>query len=187
MSSLPPIPTNSESPFQRLNKFLDQHLLPYPVKFLTNRVIILATLALLVLLIFFTGDQSFVNALNSYLNVMSLVVSSTVLLYATIADVRDRAAAERREEIAKSYEQVLEKRVQAEHELIQQILQNSIQNILLHRLEKIRAEDQKRAEEMQRAVIVRNKELHQGELAQLTALVQTLSQSYFGKSPNSQS
>src|SRR3954453_16556740 len=113
MSSLPMMPFKSESPFQRLNKFLDQHLLPYPVKFLTNRVIILATLALLVPLVFFTGDQSFVNALNSYLNVMSVVVSSTVLLYATIADVRDRAAAERRAEIAKSYEQVLEKRVQA--------------------------------------------------------------------------
>ena len=38
-------------------------------------------------LLFFTGNQAFVNALNSYLNVMSVVVSSTVLLYATIADV----------------------------------------------------------------------------------------------------
>ena len=93
MSSLPVLTLKSEGPFQRLNTFLDQHVLPYPVKFLTNRVIILATLALLVPLIFFTGDQSFVNALNSYLNVMSVVVSSTVLLYATIADVRDRAAA----------------------------------------------------------------------------------------------
>ncbi len=82
MSSLPPIPTNSESPFQRLNKFLDQHLLPYPVKFLTNRVIILATLALLVLLIFFTGDQSFVNAsttcraaaMSSYIATMVWVI-----------------------------------------------------------------------------------------------------------------
>src|SRR5512147_1353418 len=121
---------------QRLNTFLDDHLLPYPVRFLTNRVIILATLALLIPLIFFTSDQAFVNALNSYLNVMSVVVSSTVLLYATIADVRDRAAAKRadeiaktyehvleeriqgREEIAKAYEQVLEQRVQADHELI---------------------------------------------------------------------
>ena len=183
MSSLPMMPFKSESPFQRLNKFLDRHLLPYPVKFLTNRVIILATLALLVPLVFFTGDQSFVNALNSYLNVMSVVVSSTVLLYATIADVRDRAAAERREEIAKSYEQVLEKRVQADHELIEQILQNSIQNILLDRLEKIRAEDHKQAEELRRAVIASNEELHRAELAELTTLVQALYQSYFGKPP----
>jgi len=182
MSSLPVILTDSEGPFQRLNKFLDQHLLPYPVKFLTNRVIILATLALLVPLLSFTGDQSFVNALNSYLNVMSVVVSSTVLLYATISDVRDRAA-ERREEIAKSYEQVLEKHVQADHELIEQILQNSIQTILVERLEKIRVEDHKQAEEIQRAAIASNEELHRAELAELTALVQALSQSYFGKSP----
>ncbi len=187
MSTLPAAPTEAEGAFQRLNTFLDQHLLPYPVKFLTNRVIILATLALLVPLIFFTGDQSFVNALNSYLNVMSVVVSSTVLLYATIADVRDRAAAERREEIAKSYEQVLEKRVQADHELIEQILQNSIQNILLDRLETLRAEDHKQAEEMQRAVIASNEELHRAELAELTALVQALYQNYVGKPPDAES
>jgi hypothetical protein len=186
MTSLPSAPIESLSSFQRLNRFLDQHLLPYPVKFLTNRVIILATLALLVPLLFFTSDQSFVNALNSYLNVMSVVVSSTVLLYATIADVRDRAA-ERREEIAKSYEKVLETRVQADHELIQQILQNSIQNILLDRLEKIRAEDHKQAEEMQRALIASNEELQRAKLAELTALVQALYQSYFGKSPNTES
>jgi len=182
MTPLPTTPIETLSPFQRLNRFLDQHLLPYPVKFLINRVVILATLALLVPLLFFTGDQSFVNALNSYLNVMSVVVSSTVLLYATIADVRDRAAAERREEIAKSYERVLEKRVQADHELIEQILQNSIQNILVDRLEKLRAEDHKQAEELQRAVIASNEELHRAELAELTALVQALYQSYFGKS-----
>ena len=80
MSFLPTDPVASKGAFQRLNIFLDQHLLPYPVKFLTNRVIILATLALLLPLLFFTSDQSFVNALNSYLNVMSVVVSSTVLL-----------------------------------------------------------------------------------------------------------
>ncbi len=187
MSSVPAVPIKSEGALQRLNTFLDQHVLPYPVRFLTNRVIILATLALLVPLVFFTGDQAFVNALNSYLNVMSVVVSSTVLLYATIADVRDRAAAERREEIAKSYEQVLEKRVQVDHELIEQILQNSIQNILLDRLEKLRVEDQKRAEEMQSAVIARNEELHRAELAELTALVQALHQSYFGKPPDAES
>src|SRR5579871_5609067 len=124
------VPVNQkihDGPLQRLNTFLDENVLPYPVRFLTNRVIILATLALLIPLIFFTSDQAFVNALNSYLNVMSVVVSSTVLLYATIADVRDRAAAKRADEIAKAYEQKLEKRVQADHELIEQILQHSIE------------------------------------------------------------
>jgi hypothetical protein len=201
----------------RLNSVLDEHVLPYPVRFLTNRVVILATLALLVPLLFFTSDQAFVNVLNSYLNVMSVVVGSTVLLYATIADVRDRAAAKRadeiartyeqvleeriqgreelakayeqvleeriqgREELAKAYEQELETRVQADHELIQQILQNSIENILGGRLEKIRVEDHKQLEEMQKAVIASNEALR-AELAELRELVQSLYQSHFGKS-----
>jgi hypothetical protein len=218
---------------QRLNAILDEHVLPYPVRFLTNRVVILATLALLVPLLFFTSDQSFVNVLNSYLNVMSVVVGSTVLLYATIGDVRDRAAAKRADEIAKSYEQVLEeriqgreelakayeqelekrvhgreelakayeqeleKRVQADHELIEQILQNSIENILGGRLEKIRVEDHKQLEEMQKAVIASNEALRaelaekaliasneslRAELAELRELVQAMYQSHFGAS-----
>src|SRR4051812_15617918 len=123
MTSVPDIKIRSESPLERLNGFLDKHMLPYPVMFLTNRVVILATLALLVPLIFFTTDQAFVNALNSYLNVMSVVVSSTVLLYATIADVRDRAAAKRAEEIAKAYEQLLEERVQGHQQELQERVQ----------------------------------------------------------------
>ena len=227
-----PVIKQESSAVQRLNALLDEHVLPYPVRFLTNRVIILATLALLVPLFFFTSDQSFVNVLNSYLNVMSVVVSSTVLLYATISDVRDRAAAKRadeitktyeqvledriqgrqetakayeqvleervqgREEIAKAYEQVLEERVQADHELIQQILQNSIENILGGRLEKIRIEDHKQLDEMQKAVIASNEALRaelaekaliasneslRAELAELRELVQALYQSHFGK------
>lgn len=210
------------SMLQRLNVILDKHVLPYPVRFLTNRIIIMATLALLIPLIFFTRDQAFVNALNSYLNVTSVVVSSTVLLYATMADVRDRAAAKRadeiaktyeqlledrvygrereleeriqqREELAKAYEQELEKRVQADHELIQQILQNSIENILGGRLEKIRVEDHKQLEEIQKAVIASNEALRtelaekamiasneslRAELAELRAIVQSLHQNH---------
>src|SRR5437762_9674913 len=105
-----PAIVSKPSPLHRLNVFLDEYVLPYPIKFLTNRIVILATLALLVPLLFFTSDQAFVNALNSYLNVMSAVVGSTVLLYATIADVRDRAAAKRAEEIAKAYEQKLDRK-----------------------------------------------------------------------------
>jgi len=216
MTSLQTTPVIKQEPsaVQRLNALLDEHVLPYPVRFLTNRVIILATLALLVPLLFYTSDQAFVNALNSYLNVMSVVVSSTVLLYATIADVRDRAAAKRaneiaktyeqvledriqgRQEMAKAYEQVLEERVQADHELIQQILQNSIENILGGRLEKIRIEDHKQLDEMQKAVIASNEALRaelaekamiarneslRAELAELRELVQALYQSHFGK------
>jgi hypothetical protein len=209
-----PVIETKLSTLQRLNAILDERVLPYPVRFLTNRVIILATLALLIPLLFYTSDQAFVNALNSYLNVMSVVVSSTVLLYATIADVRDRAAAKRaneiaktyeqvledriqgRQEMAKAYEQVLEERVQADHELIQQILQNSIENILGGRLEKIRIEDHKQLDEMQKAVIASNEALRaelaekamiarneslRAELAELRELVQALYQSHFGK------
>jgi hypothetical protein len=290
--SLPIIEPKPDSLLQRLNAFIDKFLLPYPVMFLTNRVIILATLALLVPLLFFTSNQAFVNSLNSYLNVMSVVVSSTVLLYATIADVRDRAAAKQaegiakayerlleervqeREEIAKAYEQLLEgrvqereaiakayeqllegrvqereeiasayaeelekrvqgreeivaayaeelekrvqgreeiatayaeeleKRVQADHELIEQILKNSIENILGGQLEKIRVEDHRRLDDMQKAVIASNEVLRSElaekaaiasnealgkELAELKELVQQLYQSQFGNpsSPDS--
>ncbi|MHB8627382.1 MAG: hypothetical protein ACYDEO_14390 [Aggregatilineales bacterium] len=236
ISSTPLIKEQPPSRLQRLNIFLDKHVLPYPVRFLTNRVIILATLALLIPLIFFTNQQAFVNALNSYLNVMSVVVGSTVLLYATLADVRDRAAAKRAEEMAKAYEQVLEervqereeiakayeqvlekriagrdevarayeqeleKRVQADHELIEQILQNSIENILGGRLEKIRIEDHKKLEELQKAVIASNETLRlelaekarlasnetlRLELVELRELVQALHQSHFGNATDS--
>lgn len=63
----------------RLNKFLGQRVLPYPVKYLTNRVVILATLCLLVPLILFASNIVFATAVNSYLNVMSVVVSSALL------------------------------------------------------------------------------------------------------------
>jgi flagellar biosynthesis GTPase FlhF len=277
-----------ERPLSRLNKFLDEHVLRYPIEFLTNRIIILATLAMLLPLLFYTSNQVFVNVLNSYLNVMSVVVGSTVLLYATIADVRDRAAAKRaeeiarayeqvleervrereeiakayeqkleervlgqqqeleerllwreemakayeqkleervlgqqqeleervldrereleervrtREEIAKAYEQKLEKRVQADHELIEQILQNSIENILGARLEKIRLEDHKQLDAMQKAVIASNESLRtelaekaliasneslRAELAELSKLVQAIYKNqYRPSSPSS--
>src|SRR2546421_7052314 len=76
---IPTVPGTTKKPdglLHRVNTFLDEHVLPYPVKFLTNRIIILATLALLIPLVFFTNYQAFVNALNSYLNVMSVVVGS---------------------------------------------------------------------------------------------------------------
>jgi len=166
---MPSISISSKEPAKSpsgLEQFLDRRVLPLPVIFLTNRIVILATLALLIPLIFFSQDQPVVNALNSYLNVMSVVVSSTVLLYATIADVRDRAAAHRREEIAQEYQQVLEQRVQAqervlekrvqeEHEINEKILahavQNSLQNILVENLEKLRAEDREHAAGLARA------------------------------------
>jgi hypothetical protein len=66
--------------FARLNFFLDKFVLPYPVRFLTNRLTIVATLCLLLPLLVYAQNSQFVWAVNSYLNVMSVVVSSTVLL-----------------------------------------------------------------------------------------------------------
>jgi hypothetical protein len=81
-SSVPSVPMAERRPggfIDRMNRFLDQRILPYPVKFLTNRVIILLTLCLIVPLIRFADTTSLVLAINSYLNVMSVVVSSSLL------------------------------------------------------------------------------------------------------------
>src|SRR5215510_8717340 len=104
-----------------VNVFLDKHVLPYPVKYLTNRITILATLSLLVPLILFANVTVFVLATNSYLNVMSVVVSSTVLLYSTLAEARDKAAAQRREEIAEQHQRMVDERAKADSDRIQEI------------------------------------------------------------------
>lgn len=149
-NSVPVIDPKPNSPLQRLNAFVDKFLLPYPVMFLTNRVIILATLALLVPLLFYTGYQAFVNSLNSYLNVMSVVVSSTVLLYATIADVRDRAAAKQAERIAKAYEQLLEQRINEREEI-----SNAYQQLLEERIAGREAITKAYAEELEKRIAER--------------------------------
>ena len=84
----------------RINDFLDQHILPWPVRYLTFRFVILATIALLVPLIVFADNQTFVLLVNSYLNTMSVAVSSIVLLYATMAEVRQKKIAEMQEQRA---------------------------------------------------------------------------------------
>src|SRR5437762_345829 len=121
---MPSVPKARRRPggrMDQINTFLDEHVLPYPVRYLTNRIVILGTLGLLVPLIALANVTVFVLAANSYLNVMSVVVSSTVLLYSTLSEARDRAAAERREEIAKQHEAMVEKRAEADHELIRTI------------------------------------------------------------------
>lgn len=86
--------------FDRINAFLDEHVLPWPVRFLTFRFVILMTILLLVPLIVFKDNQTFVLLINSYLNTMSVAVSSIVLLYATIAEVRQKQIAELQEKRA---------------------------------------------------------------------------------------
>jgi len=169
--------------FQRLNTFLDAHVLPYPVKYLTNRLTILATMCLLVPLIAFASNQTFVLAANSYLNVMSVVVSSTVLLYSTISEARDREAAARREQIAKEHEVTVEQRAQTDHELIQNIktelsdhVTQSLENIqktLFEYLQKLQDEDEARDVATQDAVRA-TAETHQKELETLRAMVESM-------------
>ncbi len=175
---------------QRIDAFLDRYVLPYPVKFLTNRIVILITLALLIPLILLADQQILVLLLNSYLNVMSVVVSSTVLLYSTLSEVRDRTAAQRREEIAREHEERIEKRAQQDHETIIQIqahvdklhqevidhfnvsLEN-ILNLMLSRLEKVQAEDRSHLEEAHRAILA-SADAHQSELADLASMVEMM-------------
>lgn len=86
--------------FDRLDAFLDRNVLPWPVRFLTFRFTILITIALLIPLILFANNTVMVLAINSYLNVMGVAVSSIVLLYATIAEVRQKQIAELQEKRA---------------------------------------------------------------------------------------
>ena len=151
MTSTPQIGTpDATSHMSRLNTFLDTYVLPYPVKYLTNRLTILATLCLLIPLIAFADFQVFVIAINSYLNVMSVVVSSTVLLYSTISEIRDRKAAEQREALAAQHQQLVDEQNAANADALEKIqaeLQqhintqlDEIKHILLERLETNHAE-----------------------------------------------
>lgn len=172
-TSVPSVPmnmTNPNSPMQHLNAFLDKHVLPYPVKYLTNRLTILGTLCLLVPLIILANVTVFVLLANSYLNVMSVVVSSTVLLYSTLSEARDRAASERREQIAAQQQQVVEERAVRDDQLIEDIHKHidqihaevtqhintsldNIQKLLMDRLEQMQSEDQAHITEVHQAMI----------------------------------
>lgn len=150
---------DEDSLMRRLNVFLDRYVLPYPVKFLTNRITILATLCLLIPLIIFANVEVFVLATNSYLNVMSVVVSSTVLLYSTISEARDKAASERREAIAQQHQQEMDKQLAASAAALDKIQDElrqhvntqleAIQRILLERIDTNHAE----ISAMQQAII----------------------------------
>jgi hypothetical protein len=107
------------------NNYLDTYVLPWPVRFLTFRFVILCTIALLIPLIMFAERTVLVLLVNSYLNVMSVAVSSIVLLYATLSEARQKQIAD-----------LQEKRAQEDHthvtemyKLILQSLQNQHQEI----------------------------------------------------------
>ena len=104
----------------RVNDLLDRYILPLPVRFLTFRFVILLTMALLIPLIIYADRIKLVLAVNSYLNVMSVAVSSIVLLYATISEARQKQIAELQEKRAtEDHTHVTEM-----HALIMQTLEN---------------------------------------------------------------
>jgi hypothetical protein len=108
-----------------INDFLDQYILPWPVRYLTFRFVILATIALLLPLIVFANNTIMVLLVNSYLNTMSVAVSSIVLLYATITEVRQKQIAELQEKRA----QEDHIHVTEMHSLVLQSLQNQNEEI----------------------------------------------------------
>jgi hypothetical protein len=85
---------------KKINDFLDQYILPWPVRYLSHRFVILVTIALLIPLVVFASNQVLVLLINSYLNTMSVAVSSIVLLYATISEVHQKQIAELQEKRA---------------------------------------------------------------------------------------
>lgn len=190
---LPSIPVMDDSPdamISRLNGFLDRYVLPWPVKYLTNRVTILATLCLLIPLIALATNQVFVLLANSYLNVMSVVVSSTVLLYSTIAEARDRSAAQRREQIAAAHQQQVDMRAEEDHQRIeeisahiddihQQIVEHvttsldNIQKLLIERLEQMQQEDHTQISENSSEMLARIA-AQKAELADVRQMIESM-------------
>ncbi len=111
--------------FDRINAFLDKYVLPWPVRFLTFRFTILITIALLVPLIAFASNTELVLGINSYLNTMSVAVSSIVLLYATLAEKQQRKIAEMQEQRAgEDHAHIIET-----HQLMMRALANQAEEI----------------------------------------------------------
>jgi len=112
--------TKLKKALDQVNNMLDRYILPLPVRFLTFRFVILLTMALLIPLIIYADRIKLVLAVNSYLNVMSVAVSSIVLLYATISEARQQQIAALQEKRAtEDHTHVTEM-----HALIMQTLDN---------------------------------------------------------------
>src|SRR5512140_3794824 len=110
---------------KRINDFLDKYILPWPVRYLSHRFVILATISLLIPLVVYANNQVLVLLVNSYLNTMSVAVSSIVLLYATISELQQKQIAELQEKRAQEdHTHVVEM-----HTLMQQTLLNQQQQL----------------------------------------------------------
>src|SRR5258706_1907224 len=110
---------------QRIYDFLDKYVLPWPVRYLPHRSVILLTISLLIPLIVYANNQTLVLLVNSYLNTMSVAVSSIVLLYATISEIHQKQIAELQEKRAQEdHSHVVEM-----HSLMQQTMINQQQQL----------------------------------------------------------
>ncbi len=110
---------------QRIYDFLDKYVLPWPVRYLSHRFVILLTISLLIPLIVYANNQTLVLLVNSYLNTMSVAVSSIVLLYATISEIHQKQIAELQEKRAQEdHSHVVEM-----HSLMQQTMINQQQQL----------------------------------------------------------
>jgi len=117
--------TSLKKRMDQVNDFLDRNVLPWPVRFLTFRFVILATIALLIPLVVYANRTALVLLINSYLNTMSVAVSSIVLLYATLSEARQKQIAEMQETRAQEDHQ----HVTEMHTLVLQTLKNQDQEI----------------------------------------------------------
>jgi len=110
---------------EKVNQLLDKYVLPWPVRFLSNRFVILCTIALLIPLVVYASNQVLVLLVNSYLNTMGVAVSSIVLLYATISEIHQKQIAEMQEQRAQEdHSHVVEM-----HALMQQSLEKQEEQI----------------------------------------------------------
>jgi hypothetical protein len=147
--------TQLKKAIDKANDLLDRYILPLPVRFLTFRFVIVITIALLVPLIVYANNTVLVLAVNSYLNTMSVAVSSIVLLYATISEARQKQIAELQEKRAlEDHMHVTEM-----HNLVMQTLQN--QNEEMAELKRVLAAlAGKEVAEVERAQLPDVKSLH---------------------------
>jgi hypothetical protein len=110
---------------EKINNFLDKFVLPWPVRYLSHRFVILLTISLLIPLVAYASNQVLVLMINSYLNTMSVAVSSIVLLYATISEIHQKQIAELQEKRAQEdHTHVVEM-----HTLMQQSLRDQQKQI----------------------------------------------------------
>ncbi len=190
MSVSPQVEQPGTGMVSRLNGFLDKYVLPYPVKYLTNRITILATLLLLIPLIIFANNGTFVWAANSYLNVMSVVVSSTVLLYSTISAAHDQRAAEQREAIAQKQQAMIQERAEETYRHILQIHDHleamraemtqhvsksldEVQRLVMLQLQEMQTASRQRGDEAHQ-VLMENRAAAQQQLADLSQRLDVL-------------